>query len=328
MFTFSGSFVHFIIQFQVFYVILIKSKEKQHWTIFSNWILFRTVQFNSNVFYWTLAQNNIHLTVQYEITKHNLNCSLLHSLQHSIQEDCIQSYWLHLNLLKVNIFEYSAKWFDTYGRNWWIHWNWEECWPNVVNRPRVSHTCTIGIRAIWKWWESPTDLMDIIWICLEDAFGISEYRLLYFEKIRTNIHFLCAIKYFRLIVEKTSKDFTAKVQHYTGRTILECNTNEWSLAKQLYRPYDMAAYINFGRVCTLFSSIICDFHSLQAISIRWFPIYSRYLHRDALKRVSLKWKILLKPHQAVNWIHFSKSSKRMDLNWKNRHSTRRADPVI
>ena len=64
--------------------------------------------------------------------------------------------------------------------------------------------------------------------------------------------FLFRLNIFRLVVEKTTKDFTAKVQHYTGRTILECNTNELSLMKQLYRPYDMAAYVNFGRVSDFF----------------------------------------------------------------------------
>lgn len=82
-------------------------------------------------------------------------------------------------------------------------------------------------------------------------------------KIKAFIHVLqFFIEYFRLIVEKTTRDFTAKVQHYTGSTLLECNTNEWSLAKQLYRPYDMAAYINFGRVSTLWWNNIWDFHSM------------------------------------------------------------------
>lgn len=66
---------------------------------------------------------------------------------------------------------------------------------------------------------------------------------------------------FRLIVEKTTRDFSAKIQHHTGRTILECNTNEFSLAKQLYRPYDMAAYVNFGRVSVISFDV---FHSIRS----------------------------------------------------------------
>lgn len=56
------------------------------------------------------------------------------------------------------------------------------------------------------------------------------------------------IIFHRLVIDKSAKGLTAKVQHYTGKTVLESSTDEWSMAKQLYRPYDMAAYINFGRV--------------------------------------------------------------------------------
>ncbi|XP_031625747.1 39S ribosomal protein L18, mitochondrial [Contarinia nasturtii] len=52
----------------------------------------------------------------------------------------------------------------------------------------------------------------------------------------------------KLVLEKTTKGLTASVQHYTGRTVLESSTEEWSLSKHLYRPYDMAAYVNFGRI--------------------------------------------------------------------------------
>lgn len=55
-----------------------------------------------------------------------------------------------------------------------------------------------------------------------------------------------------MVINKSTRGLTAKVQHYTGRTILESSTDEWSLAKHLYRPYDMAAYINFGRVSDIF----------------------------------------------------------------------------
>lgn len=90
--------------------------------------------------------------------------------------------------------------------------------------------------------------MDITWKCPEDVFGTSKFLAIYGKwfVFKWNKYFLSFKN--RLIVVKSSKHLTAKVQHYSGHTVLESSTDEWSLSKQLYRPYDMSAYINFGRV--------------------------------------------------------------------------------
>lgn len=65
----------------------------------------------------------------------------------------------------------------------------------------------------------------------------------------------------RLILNKGTKTVTAQVQHYKAGVVLEASTAEWSLQKQLYRPYDSAAYINLGRVSHIFAGIwLLDFY--------------------------------------------------------------------
>lgn len=46
------------------------------------------------------------------------------------------------------------------------------------------------------------------------------------------------------------------MKHYTGPIVLQASTEEWWIAKQLYKPYDTSAYINFGRVSG--KSIVLD----------------------------------------------------------------------
>lgn len=53
---------------------------------------------------------------------------------------------------------------------------------------------------------------------------------------------------FRLLVDKSTKGLTAKVQHYTGKIVLESSTTDLSFAQHIYKPYDTSAFINFGRV--------------------------------------------------------------------------------
>lgn len=117
----------------------------------------------------------------------------------------------------------------------------------------------------------------------------------------------------RLIIVKTTKNLTAKVQHHTGRTILESSTDEWSLSKQLYRPYDMSAYINFGRVSFINSAYDVNIFILLCLCCRYSP-------KDALKQASLKWKTSTKHLPMVNWSDFWRNLKTMASNWLNRHA--------
>lgn len=204
----------------------------------------------------------------------------------------------------------SWKWCE---RSWWHRPSWENCLWIAVSQPRMPLLCTIEIRGIWKWCESLIDLMAITWKSLEDVFGIS--KCLSFnlnEKCKHKINKCFSIVH-RLIIIKTTKNLTAKVQHYTGRTILESSTDEWSLSKQLYRPYDMSAYINFGRVSFTISAYDAKIFILLCLCCRYLP-------KDALKQASSKWKTSTKHHPMVNWSDFWRNLKTMASNWLNRHA--------
>lgn len=54
--------------------------------------------------------------------------------------------------------------------------------------------------------------------------------------------------YYKLIFEISSRHTTGRVEHWTGNTVLESSTKEWSLAKHLYSKTDVCAAENVGKM--------------------------------------------------------------------------------
>lgn len=54
--------------------------------------------------------------------------------------------------------------------------------------------------------------------------------------------------YYKLIFEISNKFLTGRVEHWTGITVIEASTKQWSLAKHLYSPNDLCAAENVGKI--------------------------------------------------------------------------------
>lgn len=52
----------------------------------------------------------------------------------------------------------------------------------------------------------------------------------------------------RLVVNVSGRYLYASVEHFENGTVVQANTNEWAIKKQLYKTKDTAAYINLARV--------------------------------------------------------------------------------
>uniref|UniRef100_A0A6M2DS71 Large ribosomal subunit protein uL18m n=1 Tax=Xenopsylla cheopis TaxID=163159 RepID=A0A6M2DS71_XENCH len=68
----------------------------------------------------------------------------------------------------------------------------------------------------------------------------------------------------KLQLTETARYLTARVVHWKEGTVLEASTSEWAIKKHLYRPKDISAYANLGKVfaqrCIEFglSEMYCD----------------------------------------------------------------------
>lgn len=181
----------------------------------------------------------------------------------------------------------------------------------MLHHQKMLFICIIEIHVIWKWWKLPIDQADIIWKRLEDVFGTStvfHFPLLMPDRhCRKPFHFFFYY-HFRLVIDKNTKCLIARVQHYTGKVVLESSTDEWCIAQHLYKPYDTSAYINFGRVGFCLSAFHKNHSNKMNIFISHFHFFPvRFLLSDALKLVLLKWKIIMKPFRVENWRNFSKN---------------------
>ncbi|CAB0008457.1 unnamed protein product [Nesidiocoris tenuis] len=68
----------------------------------------------------------------------------------------------------------------------------------------------------------------------------------------------------KLFIERTSRNVSAYVKHYTGHVPLTASTKEWAIKKHLFSTVDRCAHINLARVLALrclqsgITEMICD----------------------------------------------------------------------
>lgn len=54
--------------------------------------------------------------------------------------------------------------------------------------------------------------------------------------------------FFRLLVTKTNRHITARIEHIKGNIVVQASTKEWAIKKHLYSTSDVSASENLGRV--------------------------------------------------------------------------------
>lgn len=74
---------------------------------------------------------------------------------------------------------------------------------------------------------------------------------------KTNVFNIIDVLMSRLQLTETARYLTARVVHWKEGTVLEASTSEWAIKKHLYRPKDISAYANLGKVfISLFMGIL------------------------------------------------------------------------
>lgn len=85
--------------------------------------------------------------------------------------------------------------------------------------------------------------MDGMQINLDAHSGTSKSTTYIVSKYQIKLCRFC-----RLELTESSRYITARVVHWKEGPVLEASTSEWAIKKQLYRPKDISAYNNLGKV--------------------------------------------------------------------------------
>jgi hypothetical protein len=86
----------------------------------------------------------------------------------------------------------------------------------------------------------PANPLDGGWRSLESAFGTSESKLEYYDKISL-LNPTYVLHSFRVILEISAKHVSARIVHFEGLSPVVASTREWAIKKYLYRYADADA---------------------------------------------------------------------------------------